>query len=888
MTRSEPERLTALRSLGVLDSPRDPDLEALVREAAERFNAPIALVSLVDEHRQWFKARYGVEVSETPRSWSFCAHAIKQEAGTVFLVPNATCDPRFAQNPLVTGAVGIRFYAGVVLADRAGVKLGALCVMDTQPRPEPDPGDLDWLKLLARIVTEKFEVQRRDQQLEEQAAVAEMTETISGVATWKYDVQEQRFYGSPLAYAIHGIDPTLYGGDMESTLLLYAEEDRQRVTDLVNRALATGEGYHLQTRILRPDGVTRDVLLKAECRRNASGAVAALVGVFQDVTDQVLAARAMDDARRQSDRLTWALEAFAKSAAALNRFEDSASLFVKICETIVEGNRYPLAVVSLAEEDEARTLRVVASAGAARDYARTLELSWDETKAIGQGPAGETIRTGKTIVGKDIRSDPRFRPWREQARKHGLRSSATIRFATRDHKAGILAVYADAVDSFSSSELDVFTKLASELSYALEMEHNRRELIESDRRRSLLIEELQASQRTITEALERANTANLAKSTFLANMSHELRTPLNGILGVAGALRLSALDARQTDMIALIEDSARSLNLLLADILDWSKVEAGKLSLHMAPFSVRRALKPTIDLMAIRAEEKGLDFTLELEGEVDRDLDGDALRINQIFSNLLSNAVKFTDVGRVMVRLEVSVSSTSEAGLLIRVEDTGTGFDEAQRERLFDRFEQLDASITRRYGGTGLGLTIVGALVELMHGTIEVRSRPNYGSVFEVRLPLRASTEMAEAPADEADLGLPDGLKVLLAEDHPTNQKVVEIILEPYGVDLTIVENGAEAVAAWQTGAFDLILMDMQMPVLDGLAAVRQIREIERERGGVYTAIAILTANVGRDYIEASQQAGADGYIPKPVEPRGLISGISRALETAIARFESV
>ena len=887
MTRSEAERLAALRSLGVLDAPPDPELDALVREAAARFNAPMAVISLVDENRQWFRARHGLEMSQTPRSWSFCGHAIQQAAGTAFIVPDATLDPRFAQTPLVAGPPGIRFYAGVVVADRQGARLGALSVMDTRPRPAPDAADLDWLKLVARIVSERFEVLRRDVLLAEQSAVAEMTESISGVATWKYEVQTERFHGSPLAYAIHGIDPNEYQGDMASTFELYEEEDRERVMALVQHALATGEGYHIKTRIRRPDGAVRDVLLKAECRHNAGGGVMALVGVFQDVTDQELAARAMEEARRQSDRLTWALEAFAKSAAALTRFEDAPSLFAKICETIVEGNRYPLAVVSLAEEDEARTLRVVAAAGAARAYADTLDLSWDERRPIGQGPAGETVRTGRTIVGKDILSDQRFTPWRESARRHGLRSSATIRFDTRDHKAGILAVYADAVDSFSTSELDVFTKLASELSYALEMEHNRRELIESDRRRALLIEELQASQRTITEALERAHSANLAKSTFLANMSHELRTPLNGILGVAGALRLSPLDDRQREMIALIEDSARSLNLLLADILDWSKVEAGKLALHIAPFSVHRALKPTIDLMAIRAEEKGLDFVVDLAGEVTRDLDGDPLRINQILSNLLSNAVKFTDVGRVTVRLEVTVGADRDAQLRIRVEDTGAGFDEAQRDRLFDRFEQLDASITRRYGGTGLGLTIVGALVELMNGTIAVRSQPNHGSVFEVSLPLHAAAGSAEPLPDEDSLALPEGLKVLLAEDHPTNQKVVEIVLEPYGVDLTIVENGAEAVAAWDAGAFDLILMDMQMPVLDGLAAVRRIREIERDRGGTHTAITILTANVGRDSIEASLQAGADGHIAKPVAPRDLIAGICRALEAAAARSEA-
>ena len=885
MADSEADRLKALRAFGILDSPANPRLDRLTRMAADVFDTPIALVSLVDEKRQWFLSRVGLDATETPREWSFCAHAIAHAPNSLFVVRDASTDPRFERNPLVISEPHIRFYAGAVLTDQHGFNLGSLCAIDTKTREQPSSEQLEKLQLLAQLVVSELEILKRDQMLEEREAIFQMTEEISGIASWKYDVAETHFIGSPLAYRIHGIDPAIFPMDIETALSLYSEQDRARILNLMNQALTSGDAYELQSSITRPDGEKRDVLVKTEGRKNLLGQVTALVGVFQDITDQVRAAQEMADAKRQSERLNWALEAFAKSAAALTRFDDPTSLFKHICETITEGGRYPLAVVELAENDADKTIRVVAGAGSAREYLNGLELSWAEDKATGRGPAGQTTRTGKTVVALDLQNDRNFAVWHDRALTFGLRASATIPFETPDHRSGLLAVYSDSPDSFSSAELDVFSKLAAELTYALKLEKSRRELVESDQRRAQLIEELQKSQHTISEALGRANAANLSKSTFLANMSHELRTPLNGILGVAGALRLSLSDTKQSEMVSLIEESASNLNLILSDILDWSKVEAGKVVLSPAPFSPKAAFRPTIDLMAVRAEEKGLAFDVELASDGDGCLEGDALRINQILANLLSNAIKFTDTGKVTCRVSVQSDGSDNRRLTIGVWDTGSGFSEADKARLFDRFEQLDASTTRRYGGTGLGLPIVAALVELMNGEISVVSGPNEGTFFEVRLPLKiASGLVDEAPVvDEAPI--PQGLSVLLAEDHPTNQKVVSMILEPLGVKLTIVENGEDAVSAWETGGFDLILMDMQMPKMGGLEAIQIIREREAKEAIPYTPVAVLTANVGTDYQEASLEAGADGYIAKPISPNSLLTGIHQTFDTVMAKF---
>ena len=887
MAQSEKERLKALRSTGALDHPSNARLDHLTAKVAELLETPIALISLVDDERLQFLSRVGLNDAKTPREGSFCTLAIEQAPQSVFVVTDATADSRFSASPLVAGEPHIRFYAGAVLTDHAGFNLGSLCAIDTKPRDCPTPEALEKLQLLAQLVVAEIEILKRDQLLEEGQAFFDMNEDISGLASWKYDVASQTFTGSPLAYRIHGIDEA-YPSDIPSILGLYAAEDREKIVDRLEAALTSAADYSLQCRIVRPDGAQREVLIKAKCRTNALGEVTAIVGVFQDITEQVAASKEVAEVRRQTERLNWALEAFAKSAAELNRFEDPVSLFERICESIVEGDRYPLAAVCLANDDQEMSISVISSKGPAKDYLIGKKFSWSAQALSGQGPAGRSVRSKDLIVVRDVRSEPGLDLWRQGALDAGLLGIALIPFDAPDYKAGLLAVYADVADGFSAAELEIFSKLAAELSYALKLEKSRRSLIESDRGRTQLIEELQQSRAAIFEALERANAANLAKSTFLANMSHELRTPLNGILGVAGALRMAMNDPRKREMVSLIEESATTLNLILSDILDWSKVEAGKLSLSIGPFSPIATLKPTIDLMAVRAEEKGLTFVLDRIGDVELRLEGDALRINQILGNLISNAIKFTDRGQITCRLEVKADSEGAAALVLSVKDTGSGFDEAQKTRLFDRFEQLDAGITKRHGGTGLGLPIVAALVDLMGGVLSVSSRPGEGSEFTIRLPLKAAAkELAQISATH-DIELQPGLRVLLAEDHATNQKVVSMILEAYGAELTITANGEEAVAAWSAGEYDLILMDMQMPKMGGLEAIKIIRERELDRGRPYTPIAVLTANVGKEHLEASLGAGADGYIAKPIGPQALLTGIQRTFEHTAAKFGPV
>jgi len=385
---------------------------------------------------------------------------------------------------------------------------------------------------------------------------------------------------------------------------------------------------------------------------------------------------------------------------------------------------------------------------------------------------------------------------------------------------------------------------------------------------------------TARDAQRAAVAANLAKSQFIANVSHEIRTPLNGVLGMAQVLAADDLSPTQRQRVDIIHSSGEVLLSILNDVLDFSKIEAGKLDLEAMPFNLVKVVGDVQAAFSAVAESKNLDLNLQVDGgSPDRRIGelylGDPTRVRQIVSNLVSNALKFTPSGEI----KMIVTCLDEA-VVISVRDTGIGIPEDRLSKLFGQFEQVDASTTRRFGGTGLGLSICYELCRLMGGRIVVESQLGTGSTFTAHLPLlkvngpEASLTRAAVRATEGGDVANGELRILAAEDNKTNQLVLTILLQQMGVTPTMVEDGALAVEAWREGEFDLILMDMQMPVMDGLTAVRTIRAAEEVAARPRSPIIALTADVMSHHLEEYRRAGVDAVVSKPIQFAELVQAM--------------
>jgi signal transduction histidine kinase/AmiR/NasT family two-component response regulator len=382
-----------------------------------------------------------------------------------------------------------------------------------------------------------------------------------------------------------------------------------------------------------------------------------------------------------------------------------------------------------------------------------------------------------------------------------------------------------------------------------------------------------------TEREAAAAAANQAKSAFLATMSHEIRTPLNGVLGMAQAMAADDLPECQRERLQVIQQSGQALLAILNDVLDLSKIEAGKLTLEDSVFDLGELAAGARAVFANLAESRDLKFALVVEDGAAGCYRGDSTRVRQILYNLLSNAVKFTPSGEIRVELGATPS-----GLRLTVTDSGVGIEPDALARLFNKFVQADDTTTRRFGGTGLGLAICRELAVMMDGVIRVESEPGHGSTFVVDLPLprvadaaAPAREAAEAPED-FDVG---SLRVLAAEDNAVNQLVLKTLLGQIGLEPTVVGDGRRALEAWRAERWDLILMDIQMPEMDGLAATAAIRAEELASGRPRTPIVALTADALAHQTASYAARGMDGWVAKPIEAARLFEALNLALSGA-------
>ncbi|HEV2558729.1 MAG TPA: ATP-binding protein [Microvirga sp.] len=817
---NERERLQALHQLRILDTGPEPHYDAVCALACDLFRMPVALIAFMDEGRQWFKARRGTDLEGTDREVALCHLTLLQDGATV--VENLPAHPHFASHPLVVGEPRLRFYAGVPLSLEPGLRLGTLCILDTKPRHFTDE-DRAGLERLAEVVVAHLRLHQANQTIN-----AELLERQARERAMAVQARELRRREAMIAQTETLADLGTWELDLDSREVTWSD-NLYRIYDRpvggpvsMEDAGSAYEADDLATiraamAALASEGRPFDLtlpFLSAAGRRRIVGNAEMVDGKPKRAFGIV---QDITDAKNAEEEL-----------------QETAQRLTATLETMDQG---------LVMVDAARHVQIA--------NRRALELLDLPAELMARKPHQDEVRAYQIAAGEFSRPSPALQHWLNTA---GLTTDHPVYLRERPNGT-VLEIRTAPLPG--GGAVRTFTDVTERQRWA---------------------EEVTQAKNAAEDAQARAELANRAKGEFLASMSHEVRTPLNGILGYAELLIMSGrLEPEQRQHVERIQSAGSALLTVVDDVLDFAQIEAGEVRLEPLPFSPEALLGDAVSIVRSVADRKGIAVDVTLDGSLPPLLLGDEARLRQVLLNLLNNAVKFTRQGSVTVEAAASGAGPEAYDLTFKVRDTGIGIPPDRQARLFQRFSQVDGSIRREFGGTGLGLAISKELIDRMGGTIGASSEEGRGSVFWFTVRLPRGVRAAEPDSrGAATPGERRPARILLVEDIAVNQDLARAVLEAAGHAVDVVPDGAQAVAAVQERAYDLVLMDVQMPVMDGITATREIRALEHPARGL--PIIAMTANVLPQQITAYKEAGMTDHVGKPFKRQDLYAAVERAM----------
>jgi PAS domain S-box-containing protein len=917
LNSSEQKRVEALLSYNILDTKSEQEFDQLTTLISAICDVPIAMVSLIDYDRQWFKSVIGLNSKETARDISFCTHAIEQ--GSTFVVQDAAKDPRFVNNPLVTDDPNIRFYAGYPLIDPNGFALGTFCVIDKKPRTLTE-SQRKALEILGQAVVNQI-VGRKNRELAQRLTYAldqssiiaitdnqgrikhvnqafcdiseysteeligqdhrivnsglhskqffaELWQTISKGNTWKGEIRNRaksgKFYwvdttiipfvhenGQPVEYVAIRSD---------ITARKKREEELEKFFDLSLEfmCIASPDGRFVKINPMFPQvlGYTAEEMIATPFAGFIHPEDVSIT--FSEIGKMSKGEKLINFQNRflkktgESIILNWSASADTDTgmlyATARDVTEDIARIkhldeLITLQNAILDGTEH-----SIIYTDTNGIIRRM-NKGAERMLGYTAEeLVNKTTPALLHDPEQVVARAGvmSAELGKTV--EPGFDTFVVKARET---NAAYASEWTYIHKSGKRFPVWLSITCLRNSEGDIFgyMGIAQDMSFQKQQEAE------------------------LLKAAIEAREAVKAKDAFLANMSHEIRTPMNAIVGFANLLSESSLSAEQADYLRTIQIASDNLLSIINDILDVSKIEAGKITLESVQLNIAEAVCNVQAMLQSKAADKGITLLTFVEDVRELNVLGDPTRLSQILMNIAGNAVKFTESGTVEIHARLVQPVTHVAQIEFRIKDTGIGIAQEKIQSIFERFVQAENDTTRKYGGTGLGLSIARALVELHGGKIEVQSTVGAGTEFSFRINYAVDSSVRKQndfSGNNTGLRSENNLKILLVEDNNLNQKLALTMLRKFGFTPYLAENGKEAVSILEKESFDIVLMDLQMPEMDGYQATVHIRNVLNSS----VPIIAMTAHSLIGERAKCMEVGMNEYVPKPFKPQELFSKI--------------